>query len=94
MSNAIDAAIQSDEKIIELTISSYNHSVLIDISNSVGKDFDLENVENNITTKDEKEFHGFGLINIKDIVHSYGGNIKFMHDQNLLKISIVMLNAI
>lgn len=94
LSNAIDAAIQSDEKIIELTISSYNQSVLIDISNSVGKDFDLENVENNITTKDEKEFHGFGLINIKDIVHSYGGNIKFTHDQNLLKISIVMLNAI
>lgn len=94
LSNAIDAAKQSDEKIIELTISSYNHSILIDISNSVRKDFNLENVENNITTKDEKELHGFGLINIKDIVNSYGGNIKFVHDKNLLEISIVMLNAI
>ncbi|MEG1313897.1 MAG: GHKL domain-containing protein [Bacilli bacterium] len=95
LKNAIEAVTQCDvEKNIKLILREYNHTVIIQIENSVNTDFDINNLKNNITTKDDISAHGIGLVSIKEIVKEYHGKIDFTCENNKLKISLFLLNAI
>lgn len=73
--NAIEAAQEADEKKINLICgNNENGEVFIKLSNTYNTS--INRVGNRIvTTKSDREFHGFGLGNVNDCVNKYDGII-------------------
>lgn len=85
MSNAIDAAKQTDNKNVIITIKSNVNSIFIEVKNSVSINFDMNNIYNEKTTKSDQFNHGIGLTNIKNVVKKYNGYMDYhMDDQHLM----------
>lgn len=95
LKNAIEAVVNCGKnKKIKLVVREYNHALILQIENSVNDNFDMKNIQKNITTKKDKELHGFGLISIKEIINIYHGNVDFIYNNNKMMISIYLLNVI
>lgn len=89
LDNAIEAAEQTEEKKLRLTICMDKGVLFLNIQNSCqgipdGKWNSLE------TTKKEKEYHGIGLGNVKRIVEKYQGDMEILCENNTLEIDIMM----
>ena len=87
--NAIEAAKESQEKIIFLSIQTINQMCLLRIENSIfiqpqkkGGVF--------ITSKNNKEIHGIGLQSVSSIVQGYGGTIEFNYNDKKFSVSIIL----
>ena len=74
--NAIEAAGQCEKPSIKLQIAENNASMYIDIGNTT-KGNVLNNNPDMNTTKKDKNMHGFGIMNIRDIIDKYNGNINY-----------------
>ena len=74
--NAIEASSQTSEKRIELEIGQQDEYISILMKNSIDKSV-LNGNDNLETTKKEKEFHGYGIKNIKKVVSKHKGLISF-----------------
>lgn len=74
--NAIEAAKNSDKKIIKLDVCLQGPYLSVFIKNSIDASVLESNMDLN-TTKNDKSFHGFGIKNIKRIVDKYNGLIRF-----------------
>ena len=70
--NAIEAAKKSTGKIVKLDVCIQDVYLSVFIKNTIDK-----SVLAMLTTKDNKEYHGFGIKNIKGIVDKYKGIIQF-----------------
>lgn len=81
MDNAIEAAIHSEEKIIQIRIARQTEYAYICVQNSIVSSTLSEN-PNLQTSKSDKKSHGFGVRNIKKIVDQYHGEITFNEVQN------------
>ena len=72
LSNAYEAAIKTDEKYISMECRHNSKSIIVVVKNSFNG-----TVKNDsalwTTTKVDKEYHGYGLENIKDSVEKYNG---------------------
>ena len=75
LDNAITAASQSMEKALSINIGYDKAKLTINITNSYVKNNqeNFEDLENIKTTKADKENHGYGIKNIKQIVEKYDG---------------------
>ena len=74
--NAIEASSQTSEKRIELEIGQQDEYISILMKNCIDKSV-LDGNEKLKTTKKEKEFHGYGIKNIKKVVSKHKGLISF-----------------
>lgn len=74
--NAIEAAGQCEKPSIKLQIAEDNASMYIDIGNTTKSNV-LNNNPHMNTTKKDKNMHGFGIMNIRDIIDKYNGNINY-----------------
>ena len=74
--NAIEAAGQCEKPSIKLQIAENNASMYIDIGNTTSGNV-LKNNPNMNTTKKDKNMHGFGIMNIRDIIDKYNGTINY-----------------
>lgn len=74
--NAIEAAGQCEKPSIKLQIAENNASMYIDIGNTT-KGNVLNNNPDMNTTKKDKNMHGFGIMNIRDIIDKYNGTINY-----------------
>ena len=82
--NAIEAARQCDNSTIRLQISEDNDRLYIDIGNTTMFNVLKSNPHMN-TTKKDKGIHGFGIMNIRDIIDKYNGTINYeQHGDNYL----------
>lgn len=82
--NAIEAARQCDNSTIRLQISEDNDRLYIDIGNTTMFNVLKSNPDMN-TTKKDKGIHGFGIMNIRDIIDKYNGSINYeQHGDNYL----------
>ena len=82
--NAIEAAGQCDNSTIRLQISEDNDRLYIDIGNTTMFNVLKSNPDMN-TTKKDKGIHGFGIMNIRDIIDKYNGSINYeQHGDNYL----------
>lgn len=82
--NAIEAAGQCDNSTIRLQISEDNDRLYIDIGNTTMFNVLKSNPHMN-TTKKDKGIHGFGIMNIRDIIDKYNGTINYeQHGDNYL----------
>ena len=74
--NAIEAAGQCEKPSIKLQIAEDNASMYIDIGNTTSGNV-LKNNPHMNTTKKDKNMHGFGIMNIRDIIDKYNGTINY-----------------
>lgn len=74
--NAIEAAKNSTGKIVKLDVCIQDVYLSVFIKNTIDKSV-LASNKNLLTTKDNKEYHGFGIKNIKGIVDKHKGIIQF-----------------
>lgn len=79
--NAIEAAKDTNDKIIELDIYKKDEQLIISMSNTISKSVLNDNVELK-TTKKDKEYHGYGIKNIKRIVEKYNGFMNHTEKNN------------
>ncbi len=92
--NMLDNAIEAAEKVaensvIEVSIISDKHKVMIKVSNSIAKS--VLSVNSALrTTKEESTLHGFGITSIRSIAEKYNGSADF-YEENLTFICRVIL---
>jgi len=93
LENAIEAAKDSENKTIELTIKESNSNfVAINLENSCTTAPKKSGGEL-ITTKTDKEVHGYGIRSIKRIAKEYNGNINYSFDEKTMTfVFTVVLN--
>lgn len=94
--NAIDNAIEAvvkindkDKRSINVIIRNVNSFVTITIENYYQGEIYLNNDGLPITTKDNKDYHGFGMKSIKLLVNKYNGDLKITTKKNIFTLSIL-----
>ncbi|PKK99736.1 MAG: ATP-binding protein [Tenericutes bacterium HGW-Tenericutes-2] len=94
--NALDNAIESvktieqiDKRIIKLTVFAQNQLLFIKIDNFYINEL---NIVNGVfmTTKGDKQNHGYGIRSIKGIVDKYGGSITISTDNHWFSVMILL----
>ncbi len=96
LGNALDNAIEAVERItvenkkyVGLTLMSTDNRISISISNPVDEDINTKKL---ITSKSDKEKHGYGIKSINTIVQKHDGVVSFSCDNRIFNISINMAN--
>lgn len=94
--NALDNAIESvqsikdtNKRIISLNVTMKGNILVITVSNYYNQDL-LFDDGLPVTTKPDKEYHGFGIKSIRYIAEKYGGTISIQPQNGIFKL-IVML---
>ncbi len=94
--NALDNAIECEKKIdeaekrmIHLHLSSRHEFVVIKIENYYEGDIRFER-ELPVTTKKDKEFHGYGLKSLKYTVHQYHGEVDIRAENHWFSLRILI----
>ena len=95
LENAVEAAKDSEDKLIELTVNYVNENfVVINIVNSCSSKPLKVNGELK-STKEHKGIHGYGLKIIKRIAKENGGSVNYNFDESKMQFTIsVVLNTI
>ncbi|MCM1410149.1 MAG: GHKL domain-containing protein [Lachnospiraceae bacterium] len=95
LENAIEAAIRTDKKYLNVYIALNRGVLKIQIDNS----FLAENISKKeeedgrkifLTTKKRKEQHGIGLKNVKKIVESYNGNMNIQTKGDIFSVKLIL----
>lgn len=94
LANLLDNAIEAAEAlehpgVIEVTIRKINHFLLIKVSNSCDGKKD-KFVHYPVTTKENKELHGWGLPSVKDVVEKYDGTLKCINENGKFIVKIML----
>ena len=94
--NLIDNAIEGlkeiedvDERFIKININSYKDNILISQENYTNNKIKFVNGLP-VTTKTDKENHGYGTKSIKAIIDSYDGQMKMSLNNNIFKVTILI----
>ena len=97
--NALDNAIEylraadEDKRVMGLTVSGKNELVTVHIENYCEQSPQMENGLP-VTTKGDRDLHGYGLKSIKLIVEKYGGNLVVSAVNNRFSLDILLrINA-
>lgn len=92
LDNAVEAAAQTTEPFVRLTIMKYNAYYTICVENSYkGKKFLKENMGVLISTKSDKALHGYGTQIISDIAQKYDGNYTWEAQENRFISTVIMI---
>ena len=89
LENAIEAAQQSEERILDVLIYYKQGVMTIEIKNSFAKEL-RKTQKGFLTTKAEKEKHGIGLNSVKQIVEKYKGLLKIEMQENLFCVNVIL----
>ncbi len=91
LSNALEAALETEEKYISVECGYTDKSIIIIVKNS----FDSQTKSGNAqwrTRKGNTDYHGYGLENIKDSVERYNGVFDIETDDNMFNVKILFSN--
>ena len=94
LGNLIDNALQAvspveENKFIELGMDCSKGVLIIKVSNSFKTAIQTENGKI-VSSKKDKDNHGFGLRNVKDVLEKYNGTSKINIDGSVFTISVVL----
>ncbi len=92
LSNALEAAVETDEKYISIECGYTDRNIIIVVKNSYCADVKSGNTLW-ITRKVNKDYHGYGLENIKDSVDKYNGVFDIETKDNRFGLNILFNNA-
>lgn len=93
LDNAIESVIQQtdpEKRIISLTVMAKNNIVSIHMENYCEDTIIFENGLP-VTTKKDKNYHGFGMKSIKFLAERYGGNLVISNENKLFIIDIMIV---
>lgn len=76
LDNAIEASVKSEEKTVGLEIYAQNNKIEILVMNS-SVEGALHKNSVMTTTKTDDKNHGYGIMNINDVIKKYNGEIKY-----------------
>lgn len=92
LSNAILAEEQAEKDVVSLVIRYTEEEVLLVIENDYKHELKMEN-DVLKTTKAESLGHGYGLINVREVVEKNGGSISISTENYKFKAMLVMKNG-
>lgn len=95
LSNLIDNAIKESEKVqkktgkavVHLKLGFEENKLLLSVRNPVREKVEI--VDNEVQAV-KKENHGIGLLNVKEVVEKYGGDIAFSCDDREFKVVVIV----
>lgn len=94
--NALDNAIEcekkiedTDKRLIHVTAFSQKSFLIIRFENYYEGELEFEE-SLPVTTKDEKQFHGYGLKSIRYTVHKYGGEVDVNSQDNWFSLKVLI----
>ena len=90
LSNAMEAAEQSEEPNIELSVTPSQDSVILSVANTCVEPPKKDENGMLLTTKAEPSLHGFGLKAINRIVRRYHGDSLMRYDTDQKRFSFVI----
>lgn len=93
LKNAAEAVKDVKEKTVNVTIKVKGHHLLLEESNHTLKPVIFEEGRL-MTTKHDKEKHGIGSQNIKEIVEKYNGSVSYHCENHIFQVNIILLDAI
>ena len=88
-SNCVEACekLERTERMIELEIKQMESNLSIIVENPIEWAVDEKELGHG-TSKDDKDFHGYGIGNIKSIVEKYRGSISFTTSKDRFRVKI------
>lgn len=94
LGNLLDNAIEAvepltQERVIRLKISYQKGQLILSVKNPYKGDL-LKKGERFITSKKDKELHGYGLSNVKHVVDKNGGTMRIQTDQQLFSVALML----
>lgn len=89
LENAIEAAMQTEEKQLDVDIKLKQGVMRIKIANSFNGRIE-KGQQGLLTTKEKKEQHGIGLSNVKKIVEKYNGIMEICPHDNLFCVKLIL----
>lgn len=93
LKNAAEAVRDVEDKMVNVTIRIQGHHLLLEESNRTLKPVVIE--EGRLkTTKHDKEKHGIGSRNVREIVEKYHGSVSYQCENQIFQVKIILLDAI
>ncbi len=89
LENAIEAAMQTEEKRLDVSIKLKQGVMWIKIENSFHGSL-KKGQHGLLTTKEKKEQHGIGLSNVRKIVEKYNGIMEICPHDNLFCVKLIL----
>lgn len=89
LENAIEAAMQTEEKQLDVDIKLKQGVMRIKIVNSFNGRIE-KGQQGLLTTKEKKEQHGIGLSNVRKIVEKYNGIMEICPHDNLFCVKLIL----
>ena len=93
LDNAIESVVQEtdvEKRTISFKVASQGKILSIHFENYIGHELEFAD-DLPLTTKSDKEYHGFGMMSIRYIVEKYGGTMQISATDNLFQLNILML---
>lgn len=90
LQNAIEACIQlpeTSDRCIKIRFRSKASWNILEFTNPVKEDLKIKN-NRLVTSKSDKKNHGFGLVQIEQIVQNYNGNLYLTYDNHIFKLIV------
>lgn len=95
LGNALDNAIEAvkeckkAEKIIDIFIGARKNALIINIKNPYEHELERRKTGELLSTKNDKENHGYGMKSIKEITEQNGGEVIVESQNNLFSLTII-----
>ena len=91
LSNALEAAVQTEEKYISVECRYTDRNIIIVVKNSFDSDQPGGNVQLK-TRKGNVDYHGYGLQNMQDSINKYKGVFDIETQGNIFTLKILFNN--
>lgn len=80
---------ECEKRIIELKIHAVGKLISINVKNSFSGEIFYDREGLPYTTKDDENYHGYGIKSILSIVGKYGGDADFSTDREMFYLNIL-----
>ena len=94
MDNAIESVIKSenvDRRVIDFSVRSEKNIVAVRVSNYYEGEIRFDSHGLPVTTKTDKELHGYGMKSISSIVEKYGGDLDITAKDGIFSVGIILI---
>lgn len=88
MDNALESVKDMDSKIIKITITDKGKYLIVNVKNTA----EDKPITLGKTSKEDKQQHGFGLPNVKEIIEMYDGELTYRYSDGMFSVNIMMKN--
>jgi hypothetical protein len=92
--NALEACkkMSSTKKVISLFIHRQDDIVFVKIENSKENKI-VEGTDGLLTSKNERDFHGYGMKNMRRIAERYDGNLVYIYDDGMFSVLMTLIDG-